>query len=509
MIGLQPTWLSAPLFQLKIDGRQFGRIIVGLVILGFLGLLAAGAAAGLVMALSQNRTRWVNHTYEVERHINAFRVQVERLESSRRGYLLHQDPLFQQVYADAVKIIPQELAALRRLTQDNPRQQTNITALESDVGRLEGQLSISMTDARNGLHDKAIADFISDGSVPLARSTRQLTNVMLAEETRLLKQRVADQESLFRDFYLVLVFSALWLAMVAVLSVMVILRYTRELSQSRDSLKELNDNLELAVETRTTDLRRANEEIQRFAYIVSHDLRSPLVNVLGFTAELDAAAKPIVGLIERAEAEAPQILTDEVRRAAREDVPEAIGFIRGSTQKMDRLINAILKLSREGRRNISPELLDMDDLVQGVADSLQHRLDDLGAEITIERPLPRLVTDRVAMEQIISNLVENAVKYLKPGRPGRIQIKGSQSLGRAVFEVIDNGRGIDPKDHERVFDLFRRSGAQDQPGEGIGLAHVRALAYRLGGVISCESALDEGATFRLSLPVAFMPEEMK
>jgi hypothetical protein len=193
----------------------------------------------------------------------------------------------------------------------------------------------------------------------------------------------------------------------------------------------------------------------------------------------------------------------------REDVPEAIGFIRTSTQKMDRLINAILTLSREGRRTITPELLDMDDLVQLIADSLQHRVDALDATIEIQTPLPRLVSDRVAIEQIFSNLIENAVKYLQPGRPGHIRVSGATSLGRAIFEVSDNGRGIDPKDHERVFDLFRRSGAQDQPGEGIGLAHVRALAYRLGGVISCESALREGATFRLSLPVAFMAEEPK
>jgi signal transduction histidine kinase len=254
------------------------------------------------------------------------------------------------------------------------------------------------------------------------------------------------------------------------------------------------------VETRTVDLQRANEEIQRFAYIVSHDLRSPLVNVLGFTAELDAAAGPINGLIDRAEAEAPAIVTEDARRAIREDIPEAIGFIRGSTQKMDRLINAILKLSREGRRTIRPERLDMEDLARGVADSLRHRVDELGAEISIATPMPDLVSDRLAVEQILSNLVENAVKYLAPGRPGRIAISGCESLGRVTYEVADNGRGIDPKDHERVFDLFRRSGPQDQPGEGIGLAHVRDLAYRLGGTVGCESALGEGATFRLSLP---------
>ena len=78
---------------------------------------------------------------------------------------------------------------------------------------------------------------------------------------------------------------------------------------------------------------------------------------------------------------------------------------------------------------------------------------------------------------------------LKPGRPGVIDVTGRIEQGRALIEVTDNGRGIDPRDHERIFDLFRRSGQQDQPGEGIGLAHARALAYRLGGTIEVASAL--------------------
>jgi signal transduction histidine kinase len=187
-------------------------------------------------------------------------------------------------------------------------------------------------------------------------------------------------------------------------------------------------------------------------------------------------------------------------QAIRVDLPEAIGFIRSSTQKMDRLINAILRLSREGRRVIAPEKLDMKRLVGGVADGIRHQATARAATVEIETPLPDIVSDRVAVEQIFSNLVENAVKYLAPGRPGLITVRGRTEGDHVIYEVQDNGRGIDPKDHDRVFDLFRRSGAQDQPGEGIGLAHVRALAYRLGGLITCQSTLDQGATFTLSLP---------
>ncbi|RYD86935.1 MAG: ATP-binding protein, partial [Sphingomonadales bacterium] len=88
-----------------------------------------------------------------------------------------------------------------------------------------------------------------------------------------------------------------------------------------------------------------------------------------------------------------------------------------------------------------------------------------------------------------------------------IRISGSAQHGRALIDVVDNGRGIERRDHERVFDLFRRSGVQDQPGEGIGLAHVRALAYRLGGTISVDSDIGKGATFRINLPLAWSGEK--
>jgi len=174
---------------------------------------------------------------------------------------------------------------------------------------------------------------------------------------------------------------------------------------------------------------------------------------------------------------------------------------------MDRLINAILQLSRQGRRVMAPEPLNMAEVLGGVADSLRQRAERATAEIEVETPIPDIVSDRIGVEQVFSNLVENAVKYSKPGRPNRIAVRGEERLGRVIYEVADTGRGIDPKDHERIFELFRRAGVQDQAGEGIGLAHVRALVYRLGGVITCESELDRGATFRVSLPARLLPEQ--
>ena len=163
-------------------------------------------------------------------------------------------------------------------------------------------------------------------------------------------------------------------------------------------------------------------------------------------------------------------------------------------------INAILQLSRQGRRVLAPEPIDLAQLVDNLRNTLSHRLDEAEAVLEAEGTLPSIVTDRFSIDQIVSNLVDNAIKYLKPGVPGRIVVRGWQTGTRVTIEVADNGRGIAPSDHQRVFDLFRRSGPQDRPGEGIGLATVRALVFRLGGTIEVASTLGEGATFRLNLP---------
>ena len=102
---------------------------------------------------------------------------------------------------------------------------------------------------------------------------------------------------------------------------------------------------------------------------------------------------------------------------------------------------------------------------------------------------------RAALEQIFSNLLDNAAKYLADGRPGRIEVRGKTRGGYAIFEIEDNGRGVAPADHERIFELFRRAGPQDRPGDGIGLAHTRALTRRLGGDIAVSSDGSSGTTF--------------
>ncbi|MEX6507014.1 CHASE3 domain-containing protein [Jiella sp. M17.18] len=480
--------------------RRTFRRSVAAVAGGFLMLIVAAVTAGFILVRTQDITEWVSHTFEVEAALADLRSLSERIETARRGYLIEPDPRFLQVFEATARELPAQLDRIRALVSDNPSEVTRLEELQRLSDEHLRLLRSSIADRQTGGSGVTAATILDEDDVRIVERIRALSREMSAEEHKLLTQREAAQRRGVAASYIVLGVAFVLLLLVATATILATRRNMRDLAVSRDRLRLLNTDLESAVQVRTAELQRANDEIQRFAYIVSHDLRSPLVNVMGFTSELEAATRPLSELIDRAEAEAPELVTEEARLAAKEDLPESIGFIRSSTQKMDRLINAILRLSREGRRVLTPERVDMNEVVRGIADTMQHRVDELRAEIRVEA-LPTLTTDRLAIEQIVSNLVENAVKYLKPGRPGVITVRGQRQRDRAIIEVSDNGRGIDPRDHERIFDLFRRSGTQDQPGEGIGLAHVRALAYRLGGIISCESALDEGATFRLSMPL--------
>ena len=492
---------------IAVSDRWFNRLVVGAIALGFIALLSAGISAFEAVRQNQIYVQWVSHTYQVERELSNFTILIERAETGRRGYLLSGAPNALRTYEEARRELMPALDRIQGLTADNPRQRANIALLKlrtaTDIAMMEQSAQLM----RRGDAGAARQAFLDTIPMQVMRSVRDTAAAMTAEENRLLGLRDGEQASTIRIFYITISVAGILLVLVGGASIWLILHYTSDLTRSRDELRKLNSNLEGAVRERTADLQRANDEIQRFAYIVSHDLRSPLVNVMGFTAELETAAKSLSRLVDKVEEVVPDKMEREWADAARLDLPEAIGFIRTSTQKMDRLINAILRLSREGRRPITSERLDLRDLLQGIADSLKHRVDELGATITVGSPMPDIYSDRLAIEQIFSNIIENATKYLQPGRPGRIEVSGRIDLGRVVIEIKDNGRGVDPKDHDRIFDLFRRSGVQDQPGEGIGLAHTRALAYRLGGTINVESQLGEGATFRVSLPRVYAGEQ--
>lgn len=266
---------------------------------------------------------------------------------------------------------------------------------------------------------------------------------------------------------------------------------SRDITARREAERKLHHSAE--------ELQRSNEDLKNFLYIASHDLRVPLVNIKGFAGELDRALADISGAIARGMATLGEDERDRVDAVVRKDIPEAIEFIQSSVSRIDGLLTAVLKLSRLGRRELAPERIDVDALVRHILSSQTHQLERKNVAVTIGA-LPEVTADPMAMDQIMGNLLDNAVKYLEPGRPGVIEVFGEATPMETVYHVRDNGRGLSREDIPRAFEIFRRIGKQDVPGEGMGLAYVKSLVLRQGGRISCESEPGKGSTFSFTVP---------
>lgn len=254
------------------------------------------------------------------------------------------------------------------------------------------------------------------------------------------------------------------------------------------------DPLELLVQERTAELAAVNEELRRFAYMVSHDLRAPLVNMSGFLAELRGALAVVQEVVEGLRPHLNDQQKQAIALSLYEDIPEALDFIGSSVRKMARLSNAVLALAQIGRRELIFEQIDTLLLVQEILATLAYQINQKQVTVDIS-PLPEVVADQLALEQIMSNLLTNALTYLSPDRPGHIRVWGEAGADKTTFYVGDNGRGLAEADREKIFEPFYRSGRQDTPGEGMGLTYVQTLVRRHGGQISCQSELGQGATF--------------
>ena len=490
--------------------RALGQIL--LLAAALLVLVAISAASVVLVTQSRKDNAWVVHTVEVGNQLSTLLLQIRRAESAARGYLLTSEPRFLAEHEAAAATILADVDKLVQLTADNPAQAANVRRLRPPVEARLTEFAKAIDFVKRNDVAGGIAMLREAGASDSVQKIAEVSSEMHAAEDRLFAERTATADRTQQLASVVTVAGSGLVIALAGIAIFLVRRSSRARDAAETQLRDNNINLETTIDERTADLREANEEIQRFAYIVSHDLRSPLVNIMGFTSELEELRDDIFRRIEaltRAQSAVPattdnadtaEPVLDGLDQQLSRDFSEALEFIKSSIGKMDRLISAILNLTREGRREFEPVRIDTTELIEGIVSTVAHQALEAEAKIRIE-PLPAIVSDRLALEQIFSNLIDNALKYLKPDVPGAITVRGRTKLGFAIFEISDNGRGIDPKDHQRIFDLFRRAGTQDRPGQGIGLAHVRALVRRLGGTISVASELHHGSTFTITLPV--------
>lgn len=426
---------------------------------------------------------------------------VQDSETGQRGFLLTRDETYLEPYNVAVSRLAGQRADLERAAARLHEIGPLLQRVTSELDQKMAELAATVEATRSGDSETAMRLVRSGAGKRLMDDLRADLNAILTRSEAELREAIDGQVIASARLRWTTIIGAVLILAMAGAATWTIMSYTRELVAARREVETLNVGLEERVRERTNALVKANEEVQRFAYIVTHDLRAPLVNIMGFTSELEAMFKPIEAYVGAGASATPDQRA-AAEEALRVDVAEAIGFIRSSTRKMDGLINAILKISREGRRELRAESVDLTGLIETAAAAVHHQASaEEGGGIEIDAQVPRITSDRLSLDQVMGNLLDNAIKYRAPERPIRIAVRTRRERrGWVKIEIEDNGRGIAATDHERIFELFRRSGSQNTAGEGIGLAHVRTMVRNLGGDIAVRSELGQGTTFTVTLP---------
>ena len=450
------------------------------------GVLSAAAILIFVAALSYRNSvrntrdrKWVVHTYQVADKLDEVLQGMTDAETGERGYILTGEEFYLKPYAQGLKEVREGTEELRKLTADNSVQQHSLNSLEPlmqerlrelqeriDVRRAEG-LEAGATAVREGVG----REYMEKIRVAIAG--------MKSEEDRLLVLRTAVLEASSRQAQIVLVVGdSLGLLFLAAAG-LVIYGEMRQRRQAEEEVRTLNEELERKVAERTAelaeralDLERSNRDLQQFAYVASHDLQEPLRTVASFT----------------------QLLAKRYSDKLDDKAREFIGFAVDGSKRMQTLINDLLSFSRVGTQGKTLEAVNSEAVLDAVLKGLKHSIEESGAVITRDR-LPTVLADEVQLTQLLQNLVANAIKFQGTGVP-QIHIGAERNGNGWKISVRDNGIGISPEHHERIFVIFQRLHNKKQyPGTGIGLAVCKKIAERHGGRIWVEPTAGGGSTF--------------
>jgi signal transduction histidine kinase len=255
------------------------------------------------------------------------------------------------------------------------------------------------------------------------------------------------------------------------------------------------------LERRNQALERANRELREFSYVLAHDLRSPLLGIQGVVREMHYDLDTLEEAIKLGLAQLPTDEAEIARTVHDDTLPESLKMLDQSAERLKVMVNEVMALARVGQREFKLESVGLRSLMEGVVQRYAPTIQQQAATVTLSS-LPIITTDRLAVEQIFTNLLDNALKYLRPDGPKQIHITYQRQAKEIVVQVQDSGRGIPEYDHAKVLQPFRRaSNTDDVRGDGVGLAYVQSLVQRLGGRLWFQSQEGVGTTFFVSLPL--------
>jgi len=519
-------------------------------------LLFQLAFIGLVAKVRQDGAEavgWTIHTKDVIAQAQRCRVRILAAHAAGEGYTITRDPAFEGALTGKVASVPVELRSLVALVSDNPTQRQAADQIRADAVSFLATIEAGRAALRvDGRIDSPAGTARLKRSQGMVEALERQFDAFLDEERRLDSARRDRLGHSWVTLDAILVdggiASVLCTVLVAILfarniggRIAALTENVRRLGEGKELappiagadevsrldgvFREMVRTLAEAVErerAHAVQLRRRAEELvdvnaqlrekaqenEMFVYSVSHDLRSPLVNLQGFGKELGFLGRDLAKLVDR------DGVPDDVRRRARSlidlEMAESIGFIQTAVSRLSGIIDALLRLSRAGRVEYRRQSVDVPVVVDRVVGALRGSIDGRRAVVSVGK-LPPAWGDPTAIEQVFANLIGNAVNYLDPDRPGRIEVEAVDPAGvvepelpadSTVYAVRDNGLGIADAYKAKVFTAFQRLHGDVAKGEGVGLTMVKRMVERHGGRVWFESQPGRGSTFFVALPSA-------
>lgn len=435
------------------------------------GFAFAFATLALTGALAYRATTTFietsNAAYRSERALTALEgilSLMNEAESLQRGYIILGEAIDLAGREHAVAQIGRHVTDLKQSKRDDPVQFQRIPELEQRIAERMKLLNWVLEARRAEGYEAARERLLTRPGREEMRRLRELVKLMASEESTRLAQLRHEAEDQANDT--LLSFGLLLIASLVFLS-MQYFGIRREIYQRREKETELAHLV--------GELKSANEELKNFAYVVSHDLKAPL--------------RAIGSLADWLTVDQADRLDDEGK--------EHLRLLVSRVRRMDGLIEGILDYSRVGRIKEQAVPVDLDRMVHEVIDSLAP---PAHVAVTVQGPLPTIVIEKTRIQQVFQNLLSNAIKYLdKP--EGRIEVRCTPQRDAWQFSVADNGPGIEPRHHERVFQLFQTLAPRDRvESTGVGLALVKKIVEMYGGHVWIESTPGAGSTFHFTLP---------
>ena len=536
-----------------------GLLLVAVPIVFELALLAALFGVERQVADAE---RWALQSKKVINQAEALLDPLLRQASRLRAGIIVGDTSFADKRSTWIELADR-LNALEAAVADNPEQTGRIARMRETIGRYRALTQRIAEQLRAGHREQVIAAYRGEEMPREINEFRGELADFVDAENKLQANRNAQLQESLKTQQFMLWFTVIGSLAIAVLTAFAFARHIGsriavltgnalrlgtgeslaaplvggdEIVQLDAVLHDTSSKLARAerehaalkadLQRRAAELAHVNDELRQqtqdnemFIYSVSHDLRSPLVNLQGFSRELEVSARELRETID--ELELPADEREHLKRIVDGEIDESIAFLQRAVTRAAGIIDALLKLSRAGRVEYQMRLVDIGGVVGQVVDSLKSDIDTRGARVVAQR-LPPAWGDASAIEQIFANLIGNALAYLDAARAGVIEIgwleqatvphadarQNREGAGgdaaMHVYYVRDNGLGIAAASLPKVFSAFQRLHTDVAGGEGVGLALVKRMVERLRGRVWVESVDGAGSTFYVALP-AYAP----